>query len=78
MCIRDSISAGYIYRTPYGTGHGSPYDYDTHVPLLFSRKNRPKRQVSDHVATVDIAPTIGHILSIPIPDSVDGKILKIE
>ena len=72
------ISAGYIYRTPYGTGHGSPYDYDTHVPLLFSRKNRPKRQVSDHVATVDIAPTIGHILSIPIPDSVDGKILKIE
>ena len=72
------ISAGYIYRTPYGTGHGSPYDYDTHVPLLFSRKNRPKRQVSNHVATVDIAPTIGHILSIPIPDSVDGKILKIE
>ena len=72
------LSSGNIYRTPYGTGHGTPYDYDTHVPLLFSRKNRPKRRVSDHAATVDIAPTIGHILSIPIPDNVDGKILKIE
>ena len=72
------VSTGTIYRSPYGTGHGTPYDYDTHVPLLFSRKNRPKRQVSGRVATVDIAPTIGHILSIPIPESVDGKILKIE
>ena len=72
------VSSGNIYRFPYGTGHGTPYDYDTHVPLLFSRKNRPKRQVSGRVATVDIAPTIGHILSIPIPESVDGKILKIE
>ena len=72
------ISVGYIYRTPYGTSHGTPYDYDTHVPLLFSRKGRAARQVSEHVETADIAPTLGHILSIPYPESVNGKLLEIE
>ena len=57
------VSSGNIYRSPYGTGHGSPYDYDTHVPLLFSRKGRVARQVSKRVETADIAPTLGHILS---------------
>ena len=32
------VTPGYLYRSPYGTSHGSPYDYDTHVPLIFSRK----------------------------------------
>ena len=24
----------FVYRYPYGTGHGTPYEYDTHVPLI--------------------------------------------
>jgi hypothetical protein len=26
---------GYLEHEPVGTTHGSPYNYDTHVPLIF-------------------------------------------
>ena len=40
------VSSGYTYRNPYGTGHGSPYDYDTHVPLIFSQENLKSNKVN--------------------------------
>ena len=76
--IMTVVSPGYIYRNPHGTGHGSPYDYDTNVPLLFSRKGRQPRIVSKHVEVADIAPTIGHLLSISYPETVHGTAIEIE
>jgi len=69
-------SPGYLFRNPHGTSHGSPYDYDTHVPLLFSKKGRNPKQVSDPAETVDIAPTVAQILGISPSVSCDGKPLK--
>ncbi len=66
------VSPGYLYRGPYGTSHGTPYDYDTHVPLIFSRKQFRSRQDNSHHATVDIAPTIAKILNVQIPKTCDG------
>ncbi len=65
----------WIYRYPYGTSHGSPYDYDTHVPLIFSHVRNNQTTISDKVATVDIAPTIAKILGITVPDGVDGSVI---
>ena len=56
------LEPGYLYRNPHGTSHGSPYDYDAHVPVLFSRKDRAKNQNIGHTETVDIAPTILNLL----------------
>ena len=70
------VSYGYIYKNPYGTGHGSPYDYDTHVPLIFSRKHLSSSFDDKSHATVDIAPTIANILGVLIPDYVDGKVIN--
>ena len=70
------LSPGYLYRYPYGTSHGTPYDYDSKVPLIFSKKGRQKKKINHKTSTVDIAPTIANLLGISIVDSTDGKILE--
>src|SRR5690606_14114106 len=56
---------------PDGTGHGTPYEYDQHVPLLI--RGRGWSGIEDaRVSTVDIAPTIAGILELAVPDGVDG------
>ena len=67
------VSSGYLYRGPYGTSHGSPYDYDTHVPLIFSRSQFNDKRDNSPRATVDIAPTIATYLNVDVPDYCDGK-----
>ena len=70
-------SPNYIYKTPYGTSHGSPYDYDTHVPLIFSQKHFKLNLINVPAATVDIAATIAELLKIQIPTFCDGTPLDI-
>ena len=62
----------WLFRTPYGSSHGTPYEYDTHVPLILARANQTSVTVSTRVATVDLAPTIAEILKIPVPITLDG------
>lgn len=56
-----------------GTSHGSPYDYDTHVPIIFWGSGIEAGETSARVRTVDIAPTLAAMLKIPAPQEVDGK-----
>ena len=70
------VSPGYLFRTPHGTSHGTPYDYDTHVPLIISRTGRASKQISERSKSVDIAPTIAKMLGIEIPVYCDGVPLK--
>jgi hypothetical protein len=55
-----------------GTTHGTPYDYDTHVPMILVVPGVPPRAISQRVNTVDLAPTLAALLGIPTPDDVDG------
>jgi predicted AlkP superfamily pyrophosphatase or phosphodiesterase len=58
-----------------GTGHGTPYEYDQHVPLLI--RGRGWSGVDEQrVGMVDIAPTIAVIVGVPIPEGVDGRVLS--
>ena len=56
------------FRTPIskvqGAGHGSGYDYDTHVPLLWFGKGIPRGTSARQVHPVDIAPTLTQILKL--------------
>ncbi|MCK5652802.1 MAG: alkaline phosphatase family protein, partial [Gemmatimonadetes bacterium] len=66
------VEALYPDSIPRGTGHGSPYFYDRHVPLVFYG-TAVDRGVSDEKArTVDIAPTLGHLVGIAMPADLDG------
>lgn len=55
-----------------GTGHGSPYRYDTHVPMVFLGAGISPGQHPERVRTLDIAPTLARILEIKSPDDLDG------
>jgi predicted AlkP superfamily pyrophosphatase or phosphodiesterase len=53
-------------------GHGTPWDYDRRVPILFWWPGIMADNRSDIVETVDIAPTLARMIGIRPPD-VDGK-----
>jgi len=65
------------YRTPIskvqGANHGSGYDYDTHVPLLWFGKGIPRGTSSRKVHPVDIAPTLVKILKLQDSGEMTGK-----
>jgi len=71
------IEEGWLFRHPYGTSHSTPYDYDSHAPLVFSHSSFTKTILADSVATVDIAVTLGDILGVKPTNKVDGKSLLV-
>ena len=56
-----------------GTTHGSPYDYDTHVPLIFYGWNIKHGQSMRPVYITDVAPTVSALLKIPYPNGATGN-----
>jgi predicted AlkP superfamily pyrophosphatase or phosphodiesterase len=59
-----------------GTGHGTPYWYDRHVPLLFMGPGIAAGRDTTRAATVDFAPTLARLLGVPFPAAVDGHPLS--
>jgi hypothetical protein len=58
------------------TTHGSPYDYDTHVPLiLFGPGIRHGRYYTD-CSPSDIAPSLAALLHVEPPPNVVGRVLS--
>lgn len=63
-----------LYGNGYqGTDHGSVYNYDTHVPLIWYGKNIPKGNTVRKISITDIAPTLSFLLNIPLPDAATGN-----
>lgn len=52
-----------------GTTHGSPYSYDTHVPVIFYGKNITAGNSFDYVSVSQIAPTLAALLGITPPSA---------
>lgn len=59
-----------------GTTHGSPYTYDTHVPLWFYGGLISNGTTSESVEITDIAATISNLLNIEAPNGCMGKPIK--
>ncbi len=58
-----------------GSTHGSCYAYDNHVPLVFWGVGLKAARVNKEARTIDLAPTLAHLLGIPTPKTVEGKVL---
>ena len=57
----------------YVATHGSPWDYDRRVPILFWRKGMAGFEQPNSIETVDIAPTLAALIGLPIAKGeVDG------
>ena len=64
---------GYVSYPPTGSTHGSPYPYDTHVPLLFFGKGIRHGNLLRRTTIPDIAPTVAALLGIALPDGTTGE-----
>jgi arylsulfatase A-like enzyme len=72
----------YVVLKPYwlmgggsGTSHGSPYNYDTHVPLIFFGEDIKPGVYTDRVGISDVAPTLAAYLHIQQPSGSVGHVL---
>lgn len=65
-----------IYPFDEGTTHGSPYLYDRAVPIVLAGPGITPGRVPGEARTVDVAPTLAHLLGIPLPAGLDGRILN--
>ena len=72
----------YVVQKPYwflqegneiAVMHGSPWRYDTYVPIIFSGVGLRGRTVNRPVRQVDIAPTLAAVLGIKPPSSTSGE-----
>jgi len=55
--------------------HGSPHDYDSHVPIIFFGKPFKHATFAEFVRTVDIAPTLAAALGVKPLEKLDGRVL---
>jgi predicted AlkP superfamily pyrophosphatase or phosphodiesterase len=63
----------------YVATHGSPWDYDRRVPILFWRKGMAGFEQPSPVETVDIAPTLSAWINLPAPQGAyDGRCLDLD
>jgi arylsulfatase A-like enzyme len=80
------VRSGHLYYelSPYvvagpeleGTNHGSPWAYDTHVPLLWFGPGVAPGTHQARVSVADIAPTLAQLLGVRAPAGSQGRVLQ--
>ena len=70
------LKPGYVEYSSTGTTHGSPYTYDTHVPLLFYGWHINKGESFDRKEITQVAPTISQLLKITFPNGTKAELLQ--
>ncbi|MGI8508225.1 MAG: alkaline phosphatase family protein [Gemmatimonadaceae bacterium] len=85
MFDSDSVAALVVTLTPYsywGRGgsaeHGSPYDYDAHVPLIFYGAPFKPGKYAERALVADIAPTLARVVGVRSLEKTDGVALTVE
>ncbi len=68
------LNPGWVEANEYSvTGHNSPYNYDTHVPLIWYGWTVNRATVNRRVNMTDIAPTLSVMCGIPVPNTCTGE-----
>jgi hypothetical protein len=61
-----------LLSTARGSGHGTTYWYDRHVPMIFMGAGIKPGRDDTRAATVDFAPTLARLLGVRAPGDLDG------
>ena len=72
----DVLLDPYWMVSPAGTTHGSPFGYDTHVPLIFLGAGIRSGRYFEPVTVNDVAPTLAAILEVETPSGSVGRVLS--
>lgn len=65
----------YIFEAK-GAAHGTPYDYDNHVPVIFLGSGIKPGAYREKILVNDIAPTLANMLGVETPTSSIGRVLS--
>lgn len=71
-----NLEPGWVERNGNITSANSPYDYDSHVPLIFYGWKAKRKSVLTPVYINDIAPTLSILLGITWPNGATGTPIK--
>lgn len=72
-----TLEPNWIEYHQTGTTHGSPYNYDTRVPMLWYGWKIEHGESVQPYFIEDIAPTISWLLNIPFPNATSGNPIPI-
>lgn len=76
LIIQEQFWSLHSKTSGYAAMHGSPYSYDTYVPIMISGPGIGPRYLSRKVGPADIAPTIAAYLGIKPPSGSVGNVLS--
>ncbi len=71
-----NLEPGWVERNGKVTSANSPYDYDSHVPLIFYGWKAKRKSVLNPVYINDLAPTLSILLGITWPNGATGTPIK--
>jgi predicted AlkP superfamily pyrophosphatase or phosphodiesterase len=72
----------FIVAEPYwlfessGTSHGTPWNYDAHVPVILMGRHFKPGRYHRRAAVNDIAPTLAIVLDVEVPSGSAGRVLE--
>ena len=66
----------YYQFSTTGTNHSSPFNYDTHVPIILMGAGVKPGRYHQAAAVNDIAPTLATILEVEVPAGSMGRVLS--
>ncbi|MGK2960551.1 MAG: hypothetical protein ACSLFK_00245, partial [Gemmatimonadaceae bacterium] len=67
-----TLTPGSLWTSLLVASHGSPYDADSHVPVIFLGPGFKPGRYDSFVRTVDIAPTLARVLKVEPSEKIDG------
>ena len=69
-----TLNPGWVEKgTDYVTNHNSPWEYDSHVPLIWYGWTVNKATVTRQVNMTDIAATLSTLCKVPYPNACTGE-----
>lgn len=70
-----SLAPGAYWGTSASATHGTPHDYDAHVPMIFHGPWFRRGRYDQFSRVVDMAPTLARILGVTPTEPLDGRVL---
>ena len=65
----------YMTESSYIAAHGTPYSYDTHVPVIVMGAGLAPGRYPEAASPADIAPTLARLLRVQPPSNAMGRVL---
>lgn len=73
-----TLTPGSLWGTLLVASHGSPYDMDSNVPIVFYGPGIKPARRNEFIRTVDIAPTLAELLGVKPLEKLDGVPLNLK